>query len=114
MYKTILIIGCICIWLIFPILTGLLLILLLSPLSNGSVGFNRFISGVIVSAALGISFTICKLWKKLCVKVWKQPNEEDMQIQSTPIANIWVCQKCGTKNSTNYAQCKKCGIFRGQ
>ena len=25
----------------------------------------------------------------------------------------WTCSKCGTKNSINYGQCKKCGGFRG-
>ena len=25
----------------------------------------------------------------------------------------WECAACGTKNSTKYAQCKKCGKFKG-
>ncbi len=29
-----------------------------------------------------------------------------------PAAGTWVCKHCGTNNSTNYGQCKKCGIFR--
>ncbi len=31
---------------------------------------------------------------------------------TTPPAGCWICNRCGTENSTNYGQCKKCGIFR--
>ena len=34
-------------------------------------------------------------------------------VNRTPVPDgMWVCQNCGTKNSLNYGQCKKCGKFK--
>lgn len=29
-----------------------------------------------------------------------------------PSADTWKCKNCGTSNSTNYSQCKKCGQYK--
>ena len=36
---------------------------------------------------------------------------DDPAVRPAP-EGMWVCKNCGTHNSTNYAQCKKCGKFR--
>ena len=32
---------------------------------------------------------------------------------SSTLNNNWICAYCNTVNSTNHAQCKKCGNYRG-
>ena len=31
---------------------------------------------------------------------------------SKPSVGNWICENCGTSNSLNYGQCKKCGEFK--
>lgn len=32
----------------------------------------------------------------------------------SPAGGTWNCKHCGTSNSTNYSQCKKCGKYKSQ
>lgn len=41
----------------------------------------------------------------------QQPNYGKPVFSSAP-EGMWACKQCGTHNSTNYAQCKKCGAYR--
>ena len=114
MYKAMLIIGTILIWIVFPFLTVLLCALLLSQFSVNNLALNRFLYGFSAAAALSVPIALCKIWRSICTKAWGQPEEDEIPLPNIPIENMWVCRKCNTENSINYAQCKKCGAFKGQ
>lgn len=42
------------------------------------------------------------------------PTNRSSQMINRPVVpgGTWVCKNCGTNNSINYGQCKKCGKSR--
>ncbi|MBQ6997585.1 MAG: hypothetical protein IJN60_04335 [Oscillospiraceae bacterium] len=40
------------------------------------------------------------------------PQTHTNKPNTPPTPGTWACKHCGTNNSTNYSQCKKCGKFR--
>lgn len=56
---------------------------------------------------------------QLCKKVENEKNgngttEQTQSHSKEPVSyGVWICQTCGTKNSTQYSQCKKCGKYKG-